>query len=1072
MFRRHPIALTLSLLLMLGILAAAILVYTFDLNRYRLQLEEALSRTLNQPVSLGEAHFSLRHGPALDFSEVRIGLADEGDQVLQAAHLLLKPELRPLLTGKLTFSEIVLEQPLIRVILAPPADSADQTTSGLLPALSDRLTATLVRTLALEKGRVQIIDKRDSDRPLTITLNNLTGQVSDLSLGRPCRLDFSGTLGLGVEAATFSLRGDLRLPTAASRWPRTSIDLSIRLKNLALGPLVNHLAPASEATAASGRVGLKIQLNGTPASGLRFASALRSQNLAVQLPSLYREPLAIKQLSLAGTWTVEPNRQRFSNLFLELDGLDLSGELLLQRFKDSLWLDGTLASGPTPLARIAPLLPDHQAGSPTTWIRRRLKGGAVELKRAVFSGPIRDLGHFAEGFPLQEAEMVVDQGALSLGKLGDVEQLAFRAIMKGDRLELTDGRAKLRDNPVKFSGALDRLFAPSPAVHLAADSILDLDTLTGMIPDKLSKKTEARGEIPLSLSVDGTLDELLIDFKADLKALKMQRQELFTKPAGLPGELFMTGKLAGRRLELSHGRLSLPPLDVRTRGSLELNGGQNFSLTLDVDKLDMARAVACFPLLAKLHPRGGVGIHYEIAGAAGKITGRHGSVQLRDLGLHLTGTIADLKAANGQIRLEENRAKIEHLSVRLGNSPLKIDGQMENFSDPRIELAVTAQAIRADALIFHSDQAYLRDVDGHLVIDRQGIRFDPVTVRLDGGTIAQVRGTVKNYHAPITDLDITAEYGNIDEVIALWKRPSSAPPETPRVQERKAGRLSISASARRGRLGNLEFQDAKGEITLHNGYLIIHPIHFRAGPGYCVAHVAVQTDKGSPSLLKVAGHAENFEADAIYRELLNQQGLVTGTLRGDFYLEGLLGKEFIPTSSGGFHLEIKEGILRKFKGLSKVFSLLNVSQILTLELPDMALEGMPFNLLTGNVRLTQGVLSTEDLFIDSNAMNLSLVGDLDLDKNQIDVLVGVKPLRTVDKIVTHIPIAGWLLAGEEKALITAQFQIRGESANPEVTPLPINSVSDKVLGIFRRVLGLPGKVIQDLGEMVEDAPQK
>jgi hypothetical protein len=100
-------------------------------------------------------------------------------------------------------------------------------------------------------------------------------------------------------------------------------------------------------------------------------------------------------------------------------------------------------------------------------------------------------------------------------------------------------------------------------------------------------------------------------------------------------------------------------------------------------------------------------------------------------------------------------------------------------------------------------------------------------------------------------------------------------------------------------------------------------------------------------------------------------------------------------------------------------------------------------------------------------MNLSLVGDADLIGGKIDMILGVKPLRTVDKIITNIPVAGWLLTGEEKALITAHFHIKGRSEDPEVVPVPITSVSEKVLGVFKRVLGLPGKVIEDVGGILE-----
>jgi uncharacterized protein YhdP len=153
--------------------------------------------------------------------------------------------------------------------------------------------------------------------------------------------------------------------------------------------------------------------------------------------------------------------------------------------------------------------------------------------------------------------------------------------------------------------------------------------------------------------------------------------------------------------------------------------------------------------------------------------------------------------------------------------------------------------------------------------------------------------------------------------------------------------------------------------------------------------------------------------------------------------------------------------------LSKVFSLLNVSQIFTFNLPDMASHGMPFSSLDATLQLADGQLSTEDLTVTSNAMNLSLVGKADLQQNQLDLLMGVKPFGTVDKIVSKIPLAGWILTGKNKALITAHFRISGSMEEPEVEAIPVTSVSKKVLGIFQRVLGLPGKVVTDVGKLFQ-----
>ena len=117
-------------------------------------------------------------------------------------------------------------------------------------------------------------------------------------------------------------------------------------------------------------------------------------------------------------------------------------------------------------------------------------------------------------------------------------------------------------------------------------------------------------------------------------------------------------------------------------------------------------------------------------------------------------------------------------------------------------------------------------------------------------------------------------------------------------------------------------------------------------------------------------------------------------------------------------------------------------------------------------------MTTNDMHILSEAMNMSMTGTKNLINDTVDFDVGVMPLRTVDKVITNIPIAGWILAGEEKALISAQFKIKGPSADPDVSAVPISSVSDTVFGILKRTIGLPIKLIKDFDNLTRETPPK
>ena len=102
-----------------------------------------------------------------------------------------------------------------------------------------------------------------------------------------------------------------------------------------------------------------------------------------------------------------------------------------------------------------------------------------------------------------------------------------------------------------------------------------------------------------------------------------------------------------------------------------------------------------------------------------------------------------------------------------------------------------------------------------------------------------------------------------------------------------------------------------------------------------------------------------------------------------------------------------------------------------------------------------------------DVMNMSMSGNQDLISSEVDLEIGIMPLRTIDRLVTKIPLAGWILGGEDKALVTAHFKLTGPGDNPEITAIPIESASKQVVGIFKRILTLPVKIVTDIGEAIE-----
>jgi len=224
--------------------------------------------------------------------------------------------------------------------------------------------------------------------------------------------------------------------------------------------------------------------------------------------------------------------------------------------------------------------------------------------------------------------------------------------------------------------------------------------------------------------------------------------------------------------------------------------------------------------------------------------------------------------------------------------------------------------------------------------------------------------------------------------------------------------------------------------------------------------------------LKISGMAKGCDADRVYEMLFEEKGIFRGTLDGNFYIEGEeIGEQFWKTAQGGGHLQIKDGAMRGLNGFAKVFSLLNVSQLFKFNLPDMDKEGLPLSLLETSARMTDGILYFDDFRITSPAINISAVGQLNTLDKTIDTTLGIKPLRTVDIILSNVPLFGWVLTGDEEALITALFTLKGPIKNPSVSAAPASSIANTALGIIGRALGLPLRMLQKTGEFLTEPPR-
>jgi hypothetical protein len=170
---------------------------------------------------------------------------------------------------------------------------------------------------------------------------------------------------------------------------------------------------------------------------------------------------------------------------------------------------------------------------------------------------------------------------------------------------------------------------------------------------------------------------------------------------------------------------------------------------------------------------------------------------------------------------------------------------------------------------------------------------------------------------------------------------------------------------------------------------------------------------------------------------------------------------------GELRLELENGVIERGNILAKIFSILNVSQLFKGRLPDLKTKGLPYQRISANIQVKEGVAFTEDFLVDSDAMRITIVGKVDLGKNLIDAKIGVHPLVTVDTVLSHIPIAGYILTGKDKAFLSYVYEVKGDLNDPKIEAVPFKTMGEGLFGIFKRLLETPFRPFQK-----NDSPKK
>ncbi len=619
------------------------------------------------------------------------------------------------------------------------------------------------------------------------------------------------------------------------------------------------------------------------------------------------------------------------------------------------------------------------------------------------------------------------------------QQIPFPVRIEEGRVELSQNDLRWTQAMVEFGNSSLRTTGlwkhgeKDHALEVMAKGRMDLKSLftllqTPLFPEEIRSRT--RDFEPLS----GT-SQILFKGKTDAGTSRFSYQgEFFPREASLlqkgnPAPVILKeGGIAFSNLGMNFSKAkiqsgsSLLTLDGFTRGE-----DVNLSTwgSIDLKQLFSLVKSPLFPDQIRSQVEGvqeldgGAEVHLKWLGKTGKWFDalKEGEIRLKGVNLHHREIPVSLSRVEGLLLITPEQVRFDKVRGRVGDSPVALSGTLSRGSSS-----------------FPMPSGKVEKSPG--LVDGKRLSFQIFSPQLDLDQLFPKKGG-----------SFQVSFEKIKNWLSTWS-------------------IDGTVQVDKGKYRSLHYQDLKGEMKTTDGILSIHPFQFKSDGGDFWGEGWIRpTEKGIS--MEIKPRFSNMEARAFIRTLF-QKGeedkvIITGRVHIDkveLKGEGEDFQKMKESLNGGLRLEIENGVIERFNILSKIFSILNVSQLLKGRLPDLTTKGLPFHQIMAHFHVKDGVATTDDFLVDSDSMRITLIGKIDLGKNLIDVRIGVHPLVTIDAILGSVPIAGYILTGKDKGFISYFYEVKGSLDNPKIEAIPFKIVEESTWGIIRRLLETPLRPFQ------------
>ncbi|HEY6007756.1 MAG TPA: AsmA-like C-terminal domain-containing protein [Geobacteraceae bacterium] len=1062
------IALALLLVtLVLGIGAAILIPRLLHLDSYREQILAQAEQALGRRLLYETGEISYRFGPAFTFTKVVVKEKDSQADFITTERLTFKIAILPLLKKQLVVRDLVLEKPAIAL---ERHQDGSFNFSDLLESKGPAAPLQ-VRGIHLKEGSIRFTDYAIDAAAVVTALGDTDLVLGNLRRGRHCDIKLSAMLSDAGRKGALALAGSVKLAPQGQPLTESQLNVKVLARELDTG----HYWPYYRAHVPFRKIVGQLDIDSTlkgKVTAFTSGGSLTMRGLVFDYPQIFHAVLTPRNLHFHYDMELTPRDVLVKSLDLTVNNLNVKGSCAIRDIgSGDPRITARAVTSRFRLEEFRPYIPYGVIVKDTAdYIEQHVMGGTYKLDDGRLDGRVSQIVHMERGTNYNVLFITgkVENGLVTYGPpVPTFNNIRGELEMRGKDFSLRRMSGNFGASPFTLDGKITDYPLDTPSGYPFTMNITprqgEVAWLLGWI--KRSRPT-VQGDSRLHLAGEGTSSNYRLSGDWDLSQAAVTCSDVYSKPAGRTNSVSFRGVITKEEAQFTAVQFNLAPLSLALSGRCRFAGPPYLALDLKTNQFQIGDLAAVFP-------------HVRVYQAGGWVRGTvHGEGSVSDPGgLKWRGTvkfdgfsckpgqrIKTVSNVNGEVTFNDTTLETSQLTARLGSSTISGRGRLIDFKRPTLSLIFSSPSLDLGDLGYHANGRTVRvnRLQGDVSLKDGDLEINYLTGQFHNSTLA-IRGTVIDLRSPKADLVVTSPYLETNDILVLadLKQDQNGAPSSAGMS------LKATLSADSGKVGDTDIYKLSTVVIYEGKILYLQPLECALLGGRISGKGRADFSSPVPRW-QIGFNLNKVSAEQLLKAAGVQKQEVTGTLtlQGELTGRGKERPDLKKSVLGSVRLHCEEGTLRRFPVLSKIFSILNVSQLLKFQLPDMVSGGMPYDHIDATFSFRDGVVATNDLYVASDAINISAVGKADLVKEEINATVGVQPLQSIDKVVSRIPIVGWVLTGSDRSFVTAYFEAKGKLDDPTVKAIPVKSMAKGVLNVFKRLFELPAKLITDTGEVI------